>query len=107
MRRVVAAMLLLLCACGDEPARGPKAPARPEATIGGRPASEYFIEHDRFLSVTDPATVSRGQARFLQPNDEVFGVFEGGKARAYPITMMSYYHVANDIVGGVPVAVTY
>lgn len=69
--------------------------------------SEFFIEHDRFLPATDPQVVSRAEAYFLKLDDEVFGVFEGGKARAYPITMLSYHHVVNDIVGGVPIAVTY
>ena len=99
--------LLLLSGCGEKKQVQATGPVRPEKSIGGRPASEFYIEHDRFLSVTDPATVSRAQARFLLPEDEVFGVLEGGSARAYPITMMSYYHIVNDIVGGVPIAVTY
>lgn len=28
-------------------------------------------------------------------------------ARAYPIREMAYHHIVNDVVGGVPVAVTY
>ena len=28
-------------------------------------------------------------------------------ARAYPISEMAYHHIVNDVVGGVPVAVTY
>jgi hypothetical protein len=28
-------------------------------------------------------------------------------ARAYPVREMAYHHIVNDVVGGVPVAVTY
>ena len=106
MKHVVLAAFLLAGACGEE--SSPRSSgSQAEVMLGGRPLSEFFIEHDRFVSVTDPSTVSRAQARFLLPDDEVFGVFEGGKARAYPITMLSYYHVVNDVLGGVPVAVTY
>lgn len=30
-----------------------------------------------------------------------------GDARAYPIREMAYHHIVNDVVGGVPIAVTY
>jgi hypothetical protein len=30
-----------------------------------------------------------------------------GDARAYPIFEMAYHHVLNDVVGGVPIAITY
>ena len=108
MLSIALGVLLFVGACGDEssPRNTPPAGAA-ELTLGGYPMSEFFIEHDRFISVTDPVIVSRAEAGFVSPDDEVFGVFEGGKARAYPITMMSYHHVVNDIVGGVPIAVTY
>jgi len=30
-----------------------------------------------------------------------------GAARAYPIRSISYHHIVNDVVDGVPVAATY
>jgi len=30
-----------------------------------------------------------------------------GDARAYPVKQMAYHHIVNDMIGGVPVAVTY
>ena len=110
-QRPLAVLVLAVCLCGcgrdTQSASSASGAGVPEKTIGGRPASEFAIEPDRFFAATDPRTVSRGKATHVFPNDEVFGVFEGGRPRAYPITMMSYYHVANDVVGGVPVAVTY
>jgi len=36
-----------------------------------------------------------------------FGQGAGEDARAYPILEMAYHHVLNDVVEGVPIAVTY
>ena len=43
----------------------------------------------------------------LDANEMVLTVSFNGDARAYPIREMAYHHVVNDVVGGVPVAVTY
>jgi Protein of unknown function (DUF3179) len=88
---------------------GPGAvPARPgEAMLGRWPRSQFYMEPDRFLPATDPATIPASEARFLGPEDEVFGVVVGNEARAYPIPMIAYHHVVNDVVQGIPIAVTY
>jgi len=43
----------------------------------------------------------------LDPKEMILAVRFGGDARAYPISQMAYHHVLNDVVGGVPIAVTY
>jgi membrane protease YdiL (CAAX protease family) len=43
----------------------------------------------------------------LDPKEMILAVNLGGDARAYPISQMAYHHVLNDVVAGVPVAVTY
>jgi hypothetical protein len=43
----------------------------------------------------------------LDAKEMVLAVRLGGDARAYPITQMAYHHVLNDVVAGVPIAVTY
>jgi hypothetical protein len=43
----------------------------------------------------------------LDSSEMVVAVRFGSDARAYPIRAMAYHHVVNDVVGGVPVAVTY
>lgn len=52
--------------------------------------------------------------RFLTPSDAkldakemILSVHLSSDARAYPISQMAYHHVLNDVVGGVPIAVTY
>jgi Protein of unknown function (DUF3179) len=43
----------------------------------------------------------------LDPKEMIMAVSSGGDARAYPISQMAYHHILNDVVGGVPIAVTY
>ncbi len=43
----------------------------------------------------------------LDAGEMVLALDFDGEARAYPIREMAYHHIVNDVVGGVPVAVTY
>jgi hypothetical protein len=43
----------------------------------------------------------------LDKGEMVLAVSLGSDARAYPILQMAYHHVLNDVVNGVPIAVTY
>ena len=43
----------------------------------------------------------------LDPKEMIMSVWLGNDARAYPISQMAYHHVLNDVVGGVPISVTY
>ncbi len=43
----------------------------------------------------------------LATGEMILAIRYGADARAYPIREMAYHHVLNDVVGGVPVAVTY
>jgi hypothetical protein len=43
----------------------------------------------------------------LDPLQMVMAVRVSADARAYPIRAMAYHHIVNDIVGAVPIAVTY
>jgi hypothetical protein len=43
----------------------------------------------------------------LDPKEMILAVRLGSEARAYPISQMAYHHVLNDVVAGVPIAVTY
>jgi hypothetical protein len=61
--------------------------------------------------VTTPPEVvafnERERGKYLVSSDKVIGIVLGGEARAYPLRVMNWHEVANDVVGGVPVAVTY
>jgi len=43
----------------------------------------------------------------LADSEMVMTVRFGADARAYPIRAMAYHHVLNDVVAGVPIAITY
>lgn len=47
------------------------------------------------------------RATFLVSDDRVVGVVINGEARAYPVRVLNWHEVVNDVVGGVPIAVTY
>lgn len=101
-------------------------PSRRVARGDGRhPASYGFdlgsavVPKDRIVSsgllvdgipaLVDPAVIHPAEVgrSFLVGNDKVVGVQLGGEARAYPLRMLVWHEVVNDIVGGVPIAVTY
>ena len=43
----------------------------------------------------------------LNKGEMILAVRYGSDARAYPIREMAYHHILNDVVEGVPIAVTY
>ncbi len=60
------------------------------------------------LSATEVPGVRLGpHGTLLVPDDRVVGVAIAGDARAYPLRLLVWHEVVNDVVGGVPVAVTY
>jgi hypothetical protein len=59
-----------------------------------------------FHPVTAPGFESAAAVK-LDPSQMVMAVRFGNDAHAYPIRAMAYHHVLNDMVGGVPITVTY
>ncbi|MEW5962736.1 MAG: DUF3179 domain-containing protein [Pseudomonadota bacterium] len=45
--------------------------------------------------------------RKISDREAVIGVEINGEARAYPVRILMWHEIVNDVVGGVPVAVTY
>ena len=61
----------------------------------------------RFPPLDDPTIVSANAATWLDAETLVLGAVQNGEARAYPIAMMTFHHVANDVLGGEPYLVTF
>ena len=59
-----------------------------------------------FHPVAQPGFEAADQSK-LDASEMILAVTFNNDARAYLIREMAYHHVVNDIVGGVPVAVTY
>jgi hypothetical protein len=62
---------------------------------------------DGIPAIRSPEHLPAAEARHLRPDDAVVGVEVGPDARAYPIRILERHEVVNDVLGGVPVAVTY
>ncbi len=45
--------------------------------------------------------------RWLRDDDRIIGVAIGGEAVAYPIRILTWHELVNDVVGGQPVLITY
>lgn len=48
-----------------------------------------------------------GQASFVESDDMVLAVRIAEDAVAYPVRLLAYHHIVHDVVGGVPLVVTY
>ncbi len=59
-----------------------------------------------FHPIAGPQFLAQSESK-LDPKEMIMAVRFASDARAYPISQMAYHHVLNDVVGGVPIAVTY
>jgi hypothetical protein len=48
-----------------------------------------------------------GVVKFIGDNDMVLAVDNNGESAAYPVRLMAYHHLVQDIVGGTPIVATY
>ena len=58
-------------------------------------------------ALTNTPVIPADEATYLNPGDRVFGVSINGEHRAYPHRVMNLHEMANDVVGGVPIALAY
>lgn len=100
---------LLLIACGS-PGGSTGASPTTDQSPSDVPEAENSrgnFPRSRFVPLDNPDVVAAEAVTFLQPDDRVLGLTVNGESRAYPVNMMTFHHVANDIVGGEPVLVTF
>ena len=65
------------------------------------------VRVDGIPALTHPAMIAAAAASYLTARDPVFGLAINGDARAYPLRIMDWHEMANDLVGGVPVSLAY
>jgi hypothetical protein len=65
------------------------------------------VRKDGIPALTNPALIGADAADYLKDDDLVFGVEINGDARAYPLRIMNWHEMFNDVVGGVPVSLAY
>ena len=62
---------------------------------------------DGIPALIHPAMIRAAAASYLSPSDPVFGLAVNGDARAYPLRILDWHEMVNDVVGGLPVALAY
>jgi hypothetical protein len=60
-----------------------------------------------FRPLPRPQYAAINEAKFVDADDMVMTVARGADAAAYPIRQLAYHHIVQDVVGGLPVVVTY
>ncbi len=65
------------------------------------------VKKDGIPALTSPKLVKAQEADYLRAQDWVFGVELSGDARAYPLRIMDWHEMLNDVVGGQPVSLAY
>jgi hypothetical protein len=75
------------------------------------PFDEIFsggVPRDGIPALTDPAMIPVAGDDRLEPTEPVMTVeIEGATPRAYPLRYLTWHEIANDSVGGIPIAVTF
>lgn len=69
--------------------------------------SHVNIFEKMFAPMKDARFAAAGAADWVGTVDPVLAVDHGGDSAAYPVRQLAYHHIVQDVVGGVPVAVTY
>jgi len=65
------------------------------------------VVKDGIPSLDKPAMIAAGDADYMRSDDLVFGVSINGDVRAYPLRIMGWHEMFNDVIGDVPVALAY
>jgi len=67
-----------------------------------------FLGFDAIPAILDPEFVTVVEANEqMDDGEQVLGVSINGESRAYSIPMLSRHEIVNDVVGAVPIAVTW
>jgi hypothetical protein len=62
---------------------------------------------DGIPALDNPPMINPEAADYLNPWDPVFGLAINGETRAYPLRIVDWHEMVNDVVGGVPVSLAY
>ena len=71
-------------------------------------ASRRAVRRDAFPVFNNPRMVkAKNVGDDVRRTEPVIGVFLGGQAKAYPISVMGVHELGNDTCGGKPIAVSW
>lgn len=93
---------------GQDITLAPTSLANVEAGVPRDLSIYTLLPKDGIRSIDDPEFVSAADAAGDMVDQEfVIGVEINGDARAYPINILSRHEIVNDVVGDMPIAVTF
>lgn len=84
-----------------------------ESTIDYREIQWGGVAPEGIPSLDDPAVIAGTAADFLTSDELVFGVALAAEddgslaARAYPLRILDWHEMTNDVVNGIPIALSY
>ena len=74
-------------------------------------AATWFARQNHFEWMFHPllhsAYTKANEANFINDGDMVIAVTNNGESVAYPVRVMAYHHLTQDVVGGTPLVATY
>ncbi len=85
----------------------PDNPAFPDPLIDPAELLSGGPPPDGIPSIDHPEFEQADRVDWLEENEAVLSLTVGGETRAYPLRVMTWHEIVNDVVGGTPVAVTY
>lgn len=71
------------------------------------PEIQTILQRDRIPSIDEPKFIPVRDESDLPDREPVVSLVINGDARAYPLRIMMWHEIVNDVVGDMPVAVTY
>ena len=85
----------------------PPVPATVAADASESPVAPPAVRLSGFVPLDDPTFLDARETEYFGDEELVLGVELAGEFRAYPVRMLRYHHIVNDMVGGEPLLVTY
>ena len=86
----------------------PSSDGNPLTSVGESLKLITLLGFDAIPAILDPEFVDVGVADSeMTPDELVLGLSIDGESKAYSIPMLSSHEIVNDVVGGVPLAVTW
>jgi hypothetical protein len=65
------------------------------------------VRKDGIPALANPKHIAAAAATYLDDDELVFGIEIAGDARAYPLRILDWHEMVNDVIGGVPVTLAY
>lgn len=78
-----------------------------ESTVRAEEIQWGGVRVDGIPALDQSPMIPAAEADYLAPTDAVFGLSINGDNRAYPLRIVDWHEMANDVVGGVPVSLAY